>query len=128
MHIAAALFHILTISFWSTDVASEPIYLHDLEFSCCKHCVLQISTGSSVLVQVKSASGEEFHSAIIADEDHELFEVIFDDDSLGEEAEISPTRLTLLAADNAENYRENYTASATEVTPTKYIFTHGHRL
>ena len=122
------LFETLTIFFLRTDTDLEPIDLRDLMFASSNHCILQISTGSSVLVQVKSASGEEFHSAIIADEDHELFEVIFDDDSLGEEAEISPTRLTLLAADNAGNYRENYTASVTEVTPTKYIFTHGHRL
>ena len=81
-----------------------------------------------MLVQVKSASGEEFHSAIIADEDDGLFEVIFDDDSLGEEPEINPTRLTLLAADNAESYREKHTASTTEVTPTYCIFMHGHYL
>jgi hypothetical protein len=77
---------------------------------------LQISTGSSVLVQVKSSSGEEFHSAMIADEDDGLFEVIFDDDSLGEEAGISLSRLTLLAADNSENHCAKSTASTTEVT------------
>lgn len=69
-----------------------------------------------MLVQVKSAPGEEFHSAIIADVDDGLFEVIFDDESLGEEAKISSVRLTLLAADKAVNSTDERTASATEVT------------
>lgn len=112
------LFEKLTIFFLRTDTDLEPIDLRDLMFASSNHCILQISTGSSVLVQVKSASGEEFHSAIIADEDDGFFEIIFDDDSLGEEAEISPTRLTPLAADNAENHCEKHEASATEVNFT----------
>lgn len=58
---------------------------------------LQPSTGSSVLVQTKKTSSAEFHSAIVSDMNEGLYEVIFDDDALGEEESIDISRVVLLA-------------------------------
>ena len=58
---------------------------------------LQPSIGSSVLVQNKKASSAEFHSAIVSDINDGLYEVIFDDEALGEEESIDISRIVLLA-------------------------------
>ena len=57
----------------------------------------QPSTGSSVLVQTKKTSSAEFHSAMVSDINEGLYEVIFDDDALGEEESIDISRVVLLA-------------------------------
>jgi hypothetical protein len=57
----------------------------------------QPSTGSSVLVQNKKTSSAEFHSAIVSDVNEGLYDVIFDDEALGEEESIDISRVVLLA-------------------------------
>jgi hypothetical protein len=59
---------------------------------------LQASTGSSVLIQNKKTSSAEFHSAIVSDVNEGLYDVIFDDDALGEEESIDISRVVLLAS------------------------------
>jgi hypothetical protein len=53
--------------------------------------------GSSVLVQDKTKSGGDFRSAVVADEENGMYDVIYDDDAFGEEEMVVSTRLVLLA-------------------------------
>ena len=70
---------------------------------------LQPSTGSAVLVQNKKTSSAEFHSAIVSDINEGLYEVIFDDEALGEEESIDIHRIVLLAnAYGSDNKKVGY--------------------
>lgn len=53
--------------------------------------------GSSVLVQDKTKSGGDFHSAVVADEENDVFDIIYDDEAFGEEEMVVSTRLVVLA-------------------------------
>jgi hypothetical protein len=57
----------------------------------------KISVGSSVLVQEKIKSGGDFHSAVVADEENGMYDIIYDDDAFREEEMVVSTRLVLLA-------------------------------
>jgi hypothetical protein len=70
---------------------------------------LQPSTGSSVLIQNKKTSSAEFHSAIVSDVNEGLYDVIFDDDALGEEESIDISRVVLLASVRSGDSREQCT-------------------
>lgn len=78
------------------------------------HCILpsyhlQPSTGSCVLIQNKKTSSAEFHSAIVSDVNEGLYDVIYDDDALGEEESIDISRVVLLANVSGGDSREQCT-------------------
>lgn len=51
--------------------------------------------GSTVLVQDKTKNGE-FHSAVVADEENGLFDIIYDDNTFRDEEMVVASRLVLL--------------------------------
>ena len=70
-------------------------------FSC--RFLLKISVGSSVLIQCKKAGIGELFSAIVSDVEDGSYDVIFDDERLGEEGSMDISRIHILAQGNCSD-------------------------
>ena len=70
-------------------------------FSC--RFLLKISVGSCVLIQCKKAGIGELFSAIVSDVEDGSYDVIFDDERLGEEGSVDISRIHILAQGNCSD-------------------------